>query len=285
MTTEADPSPATGSEGQSSKVSRWIVILAALVLVGVVGVVIYGYLARPGWVGVSGKQFWDYLDLLIVPAALALGVAWLNQEQRARELEVENQRAQDEALRAYIDSMENLLLEKNLRSSAEGSELRLLARARTLTILPRLDGNRKGSVLQFLYEAGLIARGEAIIRLKGANLEGTIAPRTIVLRFRTARRWSLQGISETSDVETGANLSGAALDQVNLSKANLENARLAEASLSFTNLSEANLSGANLSGALLGGAILNGANLRDATMPNGEKYEDWVKSREEDGEQ
>ena len=73
------------SEEQSSRVQLWPVVLAVLVLGGVVEVIIYGYLERPGWIGSSGKQFWDYLDLLIVPAALALGVYWLNRRQTERE--------------------------------------------------------------------------------------------------------------------------------------------------------------------------------------------------------
>lgn len=59
--------------------------MASQGLGGVVEVIIYGYLERPGWIGVSGKQFWDYLDLLIVPAALALGVYWLNRRQDERD--------------------------------------------------------------------------------------------------------------------------------------------------------------------------------------------------------
>src|SRR3712207_7681430 len=42
------------------------------------------------------------------------------------------------------------------RSSVEGSEVRTLARARTQTVLARLDSRRKASVVQFLYEADLI---------------------------------------------------------------------------------------------------------------------------------
>jgi hypothetical protein len=61
--------PAENSEEQSSRVQLWVIVLAVLLLGGVVEVIIYGYLERPGWIGVSGKQFWDYLDLLIVPAA------------------------------------------------------------------------------------------------------------------------------------------------------------------------------------------------------------------------
>jgi uncharacterized protein HemX len=119
-------------------------ITALAIFAGVVIVIIYGYLAKPGWIGSSGKQFWDYLDLLIVPAALALGVYWLNrrqterdqqaeeaQQERAQQAEeaqqeralaVESQRAQDEALQAYLDQMGQLLLDKDrpLRQSTAG---------------------------------------------------------------------------------------------------------------------------------------------------------------------
>src|SRR5687767_13929296 len=139
-------------------------VVAALVLVGVGGVIVYGYLAGPGWIGVADKTFWDCLELLIVPAALALGVYWLNRRQderdreadatrererqdqearrdkereadatqreserqisenarKQRELDVANQRAQDDALRAYLTQMSSLLLKYDLHSSTEG---------------------------------------------------------------------------------------------------------------------------------------------------------------------
>ena len=59
----------------------------------------------------------------------------------------DNQR--ETALQEYIDKMSELLLQKNLRESAEEDEVRKIARVRTLTILPRLDARRKGSVLHF----------------------------------------------------------------------------------------------------------------------------------------
>jgi hypothetical protein len=68
---ETDPAPAAaGPEKQARSVPLWLVVLAALALGGVVEVIIYGYLEKPGWIGVANKRFWDYLDLLIVPAAL-----------------------------------------------------------------------------------------------------------------------------------------------------------------------------------------------------------------------
>ena len=94
---------------QSRSVPLWLVVSAVIVLGAVVGVIIYGYLERPGWIGVADKKVWDYLELLIVPAALALGVAWLNwakererqaqveQRDRERELEAEQREREREA--------------------------------------------------------------------------------------------------------------------------------------------------------------------------------------------
>src|SRR5215216_283686 len=169
--------------------------MASQGLGGVVEVIIYGYLEKPGWIGVSSKQFWDYLDLLIVPAAIAIGVTVFNWMQSARQsrdedaqqklqLEVENQRAQDAALQAYLDQMSQLLLDKDppLRQSDKDSEVRTLARARTLTVLSSLDGDRKAQVVQFLFEAGLIAEGRPIVDLDGANLRRAVLREVIMLR-------------------------------------------------------------------------------------------------------
>ncbi len=66
------------------------------------------------------------------------------------------QSAQDTALQAYLDQMSQLLLAKAMRNPEEGSEIRTLTRANTLTVLGRSDPGRKGRLLRFLYEAGLI---------------------------------------------------------------------------------------------------------------------------------
>jgi len=171
----------------------------------VVGVIVYGYKMRPGWVGVADKKFWDYLELLIVPAALAIGVYWLNRAQserereaedaqqqrergaeearrererevqaaqRERELEVENRRAQGAALQAYLNQMSQMLTDRDrpLRRAQPGDSLSTVARARTLTVLNRLGGERKGGVMQFLYESDLISSERPVLDLRGANL-------------------------------------------------------------------------------------------------------------------
>src|SRR5215210_5329059 len=183
--------------------------------------------------GFRGMTVRDWLQLLIVPLALVV-ISFLftaQQDQRQQELEnqraeqaqkIENQRAkaerelaeqraQDEALQAYLDQMSGLLLEKDLRSSGVNSELRTLARARTLTVLGRLDSDHKTAVMQFLVEAKLVQRveeGAPIIFLIDANLSGAKL--------------------------TASDLSGAALMDANLRDADLIGANLSNAHLFLT---------------------------------------------------
>src|SRR5215204_1750414 len=86
-------------------------------------------IAWPRWTGFRGMTVRDWLDLLIVPLAL-LGIGLVFQlqqntieERRAEaERELAVQRAQDEALQTYLSQMGTLLLEKDLRDSAQDSE-------------------------------------------------------------------------------------------------------------------------------------------------------------------
>jgi hypothetical protein len=66
-----------------------------------------------GWTGFGEKKLWDWLQLLgtlAIPVVVALATAWFSSQQSTTQLEVEEQRAQDEALQTYLDQMSNLLL-------------------------------------------------------------------------------------------------------------------------------------------------------------------------------
>jgi uncharacterized protein YjbI with pentapeptide repeats len=256
---------------------------------------------------VGGKPVWDWLDLLLVPLILgivAVGLtAWFNWQQGERQNDIENrraqaewelaeQRAQDEALQTYLDQMSTLLLEQNLSDD----KVRTLLRARTLTVLERLDPSRKAQVMRFLLEADLVQSADErvpIIALAGGNLRGS-----------NLRAADLREVDLYSANLSAANLSDSTLRWADLSNADLSpDAELRDADLShtyllFADLRGANLSGANLSDAQLRKADLRAANLqgargvtndeleqqaaslKGATMPNGQKYEDWLKDRE-----
>ncbi len=229
------------------------------------------------------KTLYDWLQLAIIPAAIAFGVVWFTRLQQQRDQQLADMRAKVEreaaekraqaereaaekrdqterdialdnqrevALQAYIDDMSSLLLEKNLRKSGEDDEVRKVARIRTLTVLPRLDKTRKSSVLQFLYESGLIYKGKCIIVLGGADLRGAD------LSFADLRKADLSGArligANLRDADLrDAELVGTILREADLSRAFLIGANLYYASLNEANLIEANLGGANLEDVVL----------------------------------
>jgi uncharacterized protein YjbI with pentapeptide repeats len=236
----------------------------------------------------GGKTLWDWLQLLIVPVVLSLisvVFAWqqdIRQDQieskRAKaERELARERAQDEALQAYLSQMGSLLLEKDLRKSAKDSEARTLARARTLTVLSRLNSARKARLLQFLYEAGLLHKENRVIDLNGADLSGIdlhLSNLSGTGSFLLSASGGYGGIVKPGNAAnlTGAILSDANLEHAVLSDTNLSGADLSEADLSHhadlggAKLFEANLQEANLSNAYLPGADLAFARLKGADL-------------------
>jgi Pentapeptide repeats (8 copies) len=283
-------------EIKTHPVATVLIALLAVVIVLVI-LIILGYIFNWGWTGLNATDFtstpqnitrtivyqpsktlWDWLQLLgvlAVPVVVGFGAVWFTTRQ-GKVADAENTDNQREAaLQAYIDKMSELLLEKNLRNSAEDDEVRKIARVRTLTILHRLDSKRKGNVLQFLHESKLINKDKRIIDLNGANLQNA----------------NLSGAELSGDELSGVDLSGADLSgailiyadlRANLSlysnkddlalylagyyETNLSGADLSNADLRYANLDGANLQKANLIGAHLSGAVLSGAKVTDEQL-------------------
>ena len=258
-----------------------------------------------GWTGFGKKTLWDWLQLLVVPAMLAivgflLAAAQENIQQQAEgqraqaQQDAEEQRSQDTALQSYIDQMSQLLIDEGLRDSEPGDEVRTSARARTLTVLSGLDAQRKARVVRFLYETDLITKGPStfpgtarrgalgstssgIVSLVGADLSGGL-DLTDVPKFSEAdlSGANLDGLDVSNRRYPGANLDNVVMSNAELHNANLRGAymrgakmlaaKLIDADLSGAHLSEADLRGANLSGANLSGADLSDASLEYAAL-------------------
>ena len=267
---------------------------------------------------IGGKTVWDWLQLLVVPLMLAVIGFWFTAQQEARQNELEEQRArqaqkienqraeaerelaeqraQNEALQAYLDQMGMLLLDRNLRTAEENSDVRNVARARTLTTLAALDPYRKQKVLRFLDETQLIQPSspdaEPVISLRYAELDGV----------RLGHIGQLGGFELKGIVVVNADLNNARMLNADVRAADLREADLSGADLTNATLLGANLRGADLTNTDLTNTDLTNADLTDAqvteeqleaakslegaTMPNGQKYEDWLKSKDrgEDGQ-
>src|SRR5215216_4812576 len=241
--------------------------------------------SRWGFRGMTVRDWLPIGGALLVPLVIALGswaITWqlekLENQRAEAERELAEQRAQDEALQAYLDQMSHLILDRQLLEVEQGDPVHTLAQARTSTAILRLDAEHNESVTHFLITSGLSVRSKDSPRL---------------LRGSTLSHAKLSG-AHLANADLGdADLSGADLRNANLLGADLRDANLIGADLSRADLSEANLNGADLENANLSGAdgITNAeleqqtVSLEGADMPNGQKYEDWLKSglREEDG--
>jgi len=229
------------------------------------------------------KTLWDWLDLLIVPAAIAGGIAWFNQQQQKQQDKRDQDQQEHDALQAYLDQIGTLLLQKKLHIADDTGDARKLARARTLTVLDMLSPARKPRALEFLSEMGLIqtipSNREPVISLRFAILRETPLANRHLLKGADLDRATLDGADLTNANLSDANLAKARLIGTNLTEAKLIDANLTKARLIGADLTEADLSGADLSGADLTGARgitseeleRRARSLKGATMPDG-----WV---------
>src|SRR5215207_6713312 len=247
------------------------------------------------------------------------------ENQRAEaERELAEQQAQDEALQAYLDQMSQLILDRKLLEveqgdlvHEQGDPVHTLAQARTSTAILRLDAEHNESVTHFLIHSGLSVRSKDSPRLlrgstlshaklggahlpdadlgdadlSGADLSNALLDNANLIVADLSGADLSNALLDNADLVahlTNADLSGASLIGADLRDANLFGADLSDANLISANLSDANLENANLSGA---DGITNeeleqqADSLVGADMPNGQKYEDWLKSelRKEDG--
>lgn len=241
------------------------------------------------------KTLWDWMELLIIPLVLAIGVFYLNRsecsierqiaEERAKlEREIATDRQQEVSLQAYLDRISDLLKE-DLRNN---TELRNIARIRTLTVLRGLDAKRKGLVLLFLQEANLIDKEIPVVNLNGADLQGAHLEnaklRSVNLEWVNLQGANLKWANLDNSILVFANLEKAILHgaylrhtdmhAANLEKADLSESQLNEAKLTHANLKDANLDGCYLISANLANADIAGASMRptvlvNTTMPDG----------------
>lgn len=199
----------------------------------------------------AGKTPFDYFEALIIPVVLGVIAFLLNWAAKKRALDIESDRQRQETLTKYYDVMTDLLIKHKLKESEEDEPVRTLASARTLSAVRDLNGERRGRVLKFLSDNGVINMKQ-IIDLKCAIFND----------------------AELRD----AHLEYAHLEKVYLKRADLRMAHLEEASLKGANLDGANLTNSEVTPNQLAEAIT----LKNAIMPDGTKFGDWVLKEQPD---
>jgi len=206
--------------------------------------------------------------------SLNASTAWMNQ---SRELAS----TREEALEKCLNEIKELLSNGPPDQETTDDHKKAIVIAKVRTVLLRLDGDGKGTLLRVLHETGLIKSGATEDEhlppsgLEGANLSNAN------LRFADLSDSDLRGVNLRN-----ADLRGAKLRNTNLSNADLSRnilktdnrtilapmvaklvstieseSDLSRINIRTTDLGDADLSGANLSGANLSGTDLGGAKL------------------------
>jgi uncharacterized protein YjbI with pentapeptide repeats len=276
------------------------VILLGVVLVAAMAFVVAAYTRRWAWTGFAGspreeqpaKTLWDWLQLIGIPLTLAAVAFALNLAQSGRDQRHEDARAaaerrladeqrREDAVNAYFRQISDLMLDRKLLTSQQGSEVQTIARTLTLAVLRRLDGRRKGSVLQFLNESGLIAewhsgsdwlgrqiaaqagiaRGEAAkVNLYGADLRGVVVHTNLI---GVAGAWAnLDGADLRRADFRGAELANLSLGGL----ANLRGADFRGASVRFVDFGAASLQDADFDRAVIAGTDFTAACMTRARL-------------------
>src|ERR671921_1169480 len=186
--------------------------------------------SRLGFRGRTVRGWLPIVGALLVSLVIALGIwaiTWqlekLENQRAKAERELAEQRAQDEALQAYLDEMSQLILDRQLLEVEQGhpvhepgDPVHTLAQARTSTAILRLDAEHNESVTRFLINSGLAESSEASARLL----------REIALSHATLSDAYLPD-ADLSDADlSGADLSNALLDNADLRFAKLPSADL-----------------------------------------------------------
>lgn len=254
-------------------VPTWLLWIA-LVLV-VVGIVVWaGYVRWPTYSGFGGgivetktttttpgnktvevteqtqpaRKVWDWLALVGIGSALTLGGWIITRKQRERDEAVAIERAQDEALAAYLDQMSNLVVDHKLgyahEDSAEGPVHKLIAWLQTTPAWPGPGENHNEDSDRKEQDRLLkVAQARTIAILLGLDSEHKRRPLKLVYEL---------GLIKKDGTNNGA--------LIELKNAGLDHAKLSELSLPTANLSRADLRGADLRRANLKEADLTGAN-------------------------
>ena len=115
--------------------------------------------------------------IAFLTATAALGNLYISRRNLEQQRIIEERRFQDDALQTYYTQLGDLLTEHALKKTKPEDDVALLARAQTLTVMRRLDASRKGDLVRFLYDAGLISGDSAIVKLRRADLRGAFLGR------------------------------------------------------------------------------------------------------------
>ena len=265
---------------------RWKIVVIITTLLLLLGYFAYSYffLGVRTWAEWTGfgeyksptgeyyraKTLWDWLQLLVVPAMLAILALWYNHQNAVKErkasetrYQLEQSLAQDkmkeDSLRLYLEKITELLTNDGLPLKDNPND-KVIIRAYTLLTLRTLDKERKKIILQFLYEAGVINRENTIVSLSGADLSSiNFSDINKSTSFIYTSMYEMEQMSRNKNT-------GPVPTHFNLSRINLSGANLIESKFRYVDLSHSDLRKSDISKAQFIDTNLNNTDLSNSFM-------------------
>lgn len=282
---------------------RWTGISS--LIIGSLILVFGGYAFHWAWTGFQ-KTLWDWMQLLIIPVALAITGFLLTRAEHRREKAVEEQKMASERQAAEQKAQ----WDRHFADQKAMTE-RWLAQWRLEAEIKQKEEFQREALLQayldrmadLLIEKGLrnsepvsdirlVARAQTIMTLQRLDIDRKKDVLWFLYESHLLGEQNVERIVDVSDTNwntidlkeanlafidlrdvnlshalmTGAVLRGARLCNADLTQITLNDAALGGAKLKEAILCQANLQGANLNGADLIGADLRKADLKDASL-------------------
>lgn len=207
---------------------------------------------------VPAKTLWDWLDLLIIPMVVVIIGGLFSEIEKEKSKKREEERSQNEILESFLQTMTDLIIQYKLQNTPT-SQTSAIARARINIATNNLNGERKGQVLQFLYESDLINLNPKL-SLLGANMKKAVLDEIVLGKSE------IKGIYFNQASIKNVNLDGAILTGCDFSEANFSNSSLKNVDLSYSNLTKAKLINLDLTTVNFEGADLTKANLKGSKI-------------------
>lgn len=107
----------------ASKMLDAVIILSLVILLVLFVLIILGYIFNWSWTGLHGRTLYDWLQLLIIPAVLAVGGYLFNYTTSRNEQAITSDNQSEAAMKEYFDKMSELLLREGLSKPDASAEV------------------------------------------------------------------------------------------------------------------------------------------------------------------
>ena len=220
-----------------------------------------------GFVGIANevrhKTLWDLLQVLAIPAIIAVGAAFFEQSYKQLEKLFQDERLSESRVREYMKSLQDLTLGYDLSNSNSSKRARAIVQVNTRHTIKILDGPWLGSIIDLLdtYGLDLVTRNNPILDLSGLRFNKAD------LNNRKLVNMNLTNVNMPDSDWSHADCKDISLDFADLSHAKMEKAEFNDCSFISADLSSAELRGAKFFECNMDKVIFHNADLRKATFP------------------